>query len=128
MRPPFVLIVSVVLFLSLLSWGASEDKVPKGKPRLAVLVVFDQMRGDYLSRWEKLFGEGGFRRLQKEGAWLQNCHYPYAYTLTAPAHASLATGTSPYKHGIIANDWYHRATGKMIGSVESERHRPVPAP
>src|SRR5215831_10386710 len=42
--------------------------VPTGKIKLAVIVVFDQMRGDYLGRWENLFGEGGFRRLMTEGA------------------------------------------------------------
>jgi hypothetical protein len=48
--------------------------------------------------------------------------------LTAPGHASLATGTSPYKHGIIANDWYDRTRTKVVTSVESDKHRPVPAP
>src|SRR5436190_1450344 len=38
------------------------------RPRLAVVVVFDQMRGDYLQRWQDLFEPGGFRRLQQEGA------------------------------------------------------------
>jgi hypothetical protein len=128
MRIRYILVLPAILLLAQLPPGAADEKPSNLKPRLAVLVVFDQMRGDYLNRWEKLFGEGGFRRLQKDGAWFQNCHYPYAYTLTAPGHASLATGTSPYKHGIIANDWYDRATGKMIASVESERHRPVPAP
>jgi predicted AlkP superfamily pyrophosphatase or phosphodiesterase len=96
--------------------------------RLAVIVVFDQMRGDYLGRWETLFGEGGFKRLMKEGAWFQNCHYPYAFTLTAPGHASLVTGTSPYKHGIIGNSWYDRTAGELTSAVQSEKHRPVPAP
>src|SRR5262245_51854462 len=50
------------------------------KPRLAVILVFDQFRGDYLERWQALFGPGGFKRLQEEGAWFANCHYPYAYT------------------------------------------------
>src|SRR5262245_53175664 len=90
--------------------GSGDEEA--ASPRLAVLIVFDQMRGDYLIKWEKLFGEGGFRRLQKEGAWFQNCHYPYAHTMTAPGHASLATGTSAYKHGIIDNEWLDRATGK----------------
>src|SRR5262245_47344102 len=69
--------------------GASPDAA---RPRLAVLVYFDQLRGDYLSRWADLFGEGGFRRLQQEGAWFRNCHYPYAYTVTGAGHASVATG------------------------------------
>src|SRR5947199_7035926 len=65
-----------------------------GTPKLAVIVVFDQMRGDYLEKWRELFGEGGFKRLQADGAWFTNCHYPYSDTLTAPGHTSLATGTS----------------------------------
>lgn len=89
----------------------------KDPPRLVVQLVFDQLRGDYLSRWEKLFGEGGFRRLQQDGAWFTNCHYPYAYTLTAPGHASMATGCSPQKHGIVANNWFDRAHGETISSV-----------
>ena len=40
---------------------------PAERPRLVVLVVFDQMRGDYLTRWESLFGNEGFRRLGREG-------------------------------------------------------------
>jgi predicted AlkP superfamily pyrophosphatase or phosphodiesterase len=97
-------------------------------PQLAVLVVFDQLRGDYLARWEKLFAEGGFRRLQKDGAWFRNCHYPYAGTLTAPGHASMATGCPPARHGIIANDWYDRDAGAKVNAVRSERYRPVPEP
>src|SRR5205085_8573239 len=29
-------------------------------------------------------------------------------------------------HGIIANDWYDRASGKEISSVSSDRYEPVP--
>jgi hypothetical protein len=88
-----------------------------GPPALVVLVVFDQLRGDYLQRWESLYGEGGFKRLMKDGAWFTNCHYPYASTLTAPGHASMATGCSPDKHGIVANDWYSRAEAATISAV-----------
>lgn len=88
-----------------------------GRPRLAVMVVFDQMRGDYLDKWQPLFVEGGFKRLQTEGAWFANCHYPYAYTITAPGHTSLATGTYPSKHGIVGNEWYDRAHAENVTSV-----------
>lgn len=101
---------------------AQEERVP----RLAVLVVFDQLRADYLTRWEELFDKGGFRRLQEEGAWFQECHYPYSYTVTAAGHASLLTGCSPDRHGIIGNDWHDRASGKMVYCVGSDRYLPVP--
>jgi hypothetical protein len=93
-----------------------------------VLIVFDQMRGDYLSRWQTLFAKGGFERLQKDGSWFLNCHYPYANTMTAPGHAALVTGCSPRNHGIVGNDWYDRAAGKVVTSVESDRYQPVPPP
>jgi hypothetical protein len=96
------------------------------KPKLAVLLFFDQLRGDYLSRWDALFGEGGFRRLEKEGTWFQNCHYPYAYTVTAAGHASVATGCSPDRHGIVGNDWYDRAAGAPVYCVASDRYQRVP--
>jgi predicted AlkP superfamily pyrophosphatase or phosphodiesterase len=95
------------------------------KPRLVVLVVFDQLRGDYLTRWQKEFSKEGFGRLQREGAWFQNCHYPYAYTLTAPGHASMVTGCTPARHGIVANRWYDRASGEEVSAVGSERHQLV---
>ena len=46
------------------------------KPRLVVLVVFDQMRGDYLEKWKPRFGPDGCVRRQTEAAWYVNCHYP----------------------------------------------------
>ena len=78
-----------------------------GTPRvkLAVLVVFDQMRGDYLERWRPLFGAGGFARLQSDGAWFTRCYYPYGTTTTGPGHASILSGTCPDRHGIINNNW-----------------------
>jgi predicted AlkP superfamily pyrophosphatase or phosphodiesterase len=96
---------------------ASSAQGEAAKPKLVVLVIFDQMRGDYLKKWQPLFGAGGFKRLQEDGAWFTNCHYPYAYTLTAAGHTSLVTGTFPCKHGIIANDWYDRSSALTVSSV-----------
>src|SRR5262249_36399004 len=67
-----------------------------------------------------------FHRLEKDGAWFQNCHYPYSDTVTAVGHASVATGCSPPTHGIIANDWYDRAAGAEAYCVSSERYEQVP--
>src|SRR5579863_9623788 len=107
-----------LLVLCCLSLPASAAAPPPPAPRpavrLGVLVVFDQMRGDYLSRWQDLYGAGGFRRLLEDGAWFQNCQYPYAHTVTGAGHASLATGCSPQKHGIIANNWYERKEGQIV--------------
>src|SRR5581483_2466780 len=94
--------------------GPVAPAAPASEVHLAVLVIFDQLRGDYLSRWDELFGKDGFHRLEREGAWFQNCHYSYSNTLTGAGHASLATGTWPAKHGIIGNEWYDRAEGDVV--------------
>jgi predicted AlkP superfamily pyrophosphatase or phosphodiesterase len=109
-----------------ISTRADEPVVNAEKPRLIVLVVFDQMRGDYLIRWEPHFSEGGFRRLFKEGAWFQNCHYSYAATLTGAGHASILTGCNPARHGIVANEWYDVATGTSVNCTESIKFDRVP--
>jgi hypothetical protein len=100
---------------------------PAARPKLAVVVVFDQMRGDYPIRWRNLFDEGGFHRLARDGAWFQDCHYPYAHTVTAAGHSSIHTGCSPQTHGIIGNEWFDRTAGSEVSCVGSSRYTLVPA-
>ena len=94
--------------------------------KLAVLVVFDQMRGDYPARWRSLYGNGGFQRLMTEGAWFTDCHYPYGTTTTGPGHASILTGTCPDHHGIVNNNWNER--GVDVYCAASLRDTIVPPP
>ena len=100
---------------------------PDAKVKLAVLVVFDQLRGDYLARWQPQFGVGGFNRLMTDGAWYANCHYPYATTTTGPGHASILTGCSAEKHGIINNNWFDREAGEDVYCAGATRYRTIPA-
>jgi predicted AlkP superfamily pyrophosphatase or phosphodiesterase len=110
----------------LLGSHAGWARAAKDSPRLAVVIVFDQLRGDYLSRWQELFGAHGFRRLQTEGAWFTQCHYPYSETVTAAGHASIHTGCSPAEHGIVGNEWFDQARGEITGCVEAPRFEQVP--
>jgi hypothetical protein len=127
-RLPFARFVGLALLLGVLApiLVVRTETPPPPAPRLAVLVYFDQLRGDYLTRWDELFGAGGFHRLEQEGAWFVNCHYPYSDTVTAVGHASVASGCSPRTHGIIANDWYDRKAGASVYCVSSERYERVP--
>jgi len=104
---------------------ATSAGVSAPKVRLAVLLVFDQLRGDFLERWDALWGPDGFRRLQREGAWFVHCHYPYGVTATGPGHASILTGTCPDRHGIVNNNWYEN--GENVYCATWPRYRVVPA-
>ena len=83
-------------------------------PKLVVGIVVDQMRADYVYRYWDNFGEGGFKRLVNDGAFCRNAHFPYVPTDTGPGHASLYTGTTPSRHGIVANDFFVRSLGRTV--------------
>ena len=55
---------------------STADASDASKGKLVVLVVFDQMRGDYISRWSEQFGADGFERIKRKGIWYSNVHLP----------------------------------------------------
>src|SRR5215469_16993702 len=44
-----------------------------GHPKLVVIIVIDQFRGDYLERYRDQFIEGGFRLFLDRGAYFTDC-------------------------------------------------------
>jgi hypothetical protein len=91
------------------------------KPKIVVVIVVDQLRGDLLERFHDEFVPGGFRRFMDQGAWFTNCYYNYANTRTAPGHSTLGTGTYTLGHGIMANDWWNPSKRRFVSSVEDDR-------
>lgn len=102
---------SLILLISSIAYAQE-------KPKLVVGIVVDQMRYDYLSRYYDDFGEGGFKRLVEDGFLFRNAHYNYIPTKTGPGHASIYTGTTPSRHGIVGNDWFVPAIDRNINCVE----------
>jgi predicted AlkP superfamily pyrophosphatase or phosphodiesterase len=91
-----------------------------GRPRLVVVIVIDQFRGDYLERYRSEFGDSGFRFLLDHGAYFSNCNYNYANTRTAPGHSTLFTGAYTDGHGIVSNEWWDQKKKRMVTSVEDD--------
>jgi len=114
----FITLLSFFLILSTNGLAQKKNKKEAAsvleRPKLVVGIVVDQMRYDYLYRYWNKYGEGGFKRLMRQGFNYKNTHYNYVPTATAPGHASVYTGTTPGRHGIIGNSWYVRETGKSI--------------
>src|SRR5450631_4529473 len=90
------------------------------RPKLVVVIVIDQFRGDYLERYRDQFVEGGFRVFLDRGAYFTDCNYDYANTRTAPGHATLFTGSYTSGHGIVANEWWDPQKKKRVTSVEDD--------
>src|SRR4029077_2504918 len=104
------------LWLVSLSFASAYN----ARPKLIVIIVIDQFRGDYLERYRDQFGESGFRLFLDHGANFTDCNYNYANTRTAPGHATLFTGAYSNGHGIAANEWWDPKKKKMVTSVEDD--------
>ena len=84
------------------------------KPKLVVGLVIDQMRWDYLYRFNALYGEGGFKRMLKEGFSSENNFIPFVPTYTGVGHTGIYTGSVPALTGIVGNNWFDKTTGKAV--------------
>jgi predicted AlkP superfamily pyrophosphatase or phosphodiesterase len=94
-------------------------------PKLVVGIVVDQMRYDYLTRFNDRYGYGGFKRLITEGYNFKNNHFNYVPTYTGPGHASVYTGTTPQNHGIISNNWYDKFESIEVYCVQDDSQTTV---
>ncbi len=99
------------------------------KPKLIVLLVFDQFRADYLTRFGNQFlpatqsdgKPGGFRYLMQNGAYFPFAEYDVLQAMTCPGHAMIATGAHPYLMGIPLNDFYDRNQKRMAYCVDDAK-------
>jgi predicted AlkP superfamily pyrophosphatase or phosphodiesterase len=89
------------------------------RPKLVVVVVVDQMRADYVDKFQGQWS-GGLKRMVNEGAWFREAAYPYAATETCPGHATISTGSFPATHGIVANAWWDRDSQQMVTCTSDE--------
>lgn len=117
--------IATYFFLSILLITSCKPfkKQSIKKPKLVIGIVIDQMRYDYLARFDKKYGNDGFKRLINGGFSLENAHYNYIPTYTAVGHTSIYTGTTPENHGIIGNYWYDKYLKKSIYCVDDVNYQ-----
>ncbi len=114
--------LGILCVLALVGLTCAKDA--PSLPRLIVVIVVDQMRYDYLTRFQDLY-QGGFRTLLEKGAVFTEARYRHALTLTAPGHAVILTGRHPATSGITANNWFDPDLGAKRTAVADPDYRPV---
>ncbi len=102
----------------------AKRKAPLAKPKLVVMLVVDQMRGDYVDKFRGQWS-GGLKQLVEEGAWFRDAAYPYATTETCVGHSTISTGALPATHGMIANAWWDRETQEMVTCTSDPKAKNV---
>lgn len=99
--------------------GQAQQAVPR--PKLMVGVILDQMRWDYLYRYNDRYSEkGGFKRMLKQGFTCENTLIPYAPTITACGHSTVYSGTVPAISGITGNSWWDQAQQRSVYCTEDK--------
>jgi len=111
--------------------------IPPEKPKLIVGIIIEQLRYDQIERFSNRFSEKGIKRLLNEGTFYQNASYEYMLIQSAPAYATISTGTEPAWHGITSDSWYLPLRNELTyctqdpgidpagGGYESGLHSPV---
>ncbi len=105
---------SIMAGLLLVLSTAAAAQSPPRRPKLAVVIVIDQLRPDYLQRFRTHFGRRGFNLLLAGGASYSQARHLHAATLTCPGHATVLTGSPPSVNGIISNVWYDAAADRAV--------------
>jgi predicted AlkP superfamily pyrophosphatase or phosphodiesterase len=117
-------VISCMLIITTLSAQkktiVKTNQATASQPKIIIGMMVDQMRWDYLYRFQNRYTEGGFKRLLREGFSCENTMIDYSPTVTACGHTCVYTGSVPAVNGIAGNDWYDREKGKSVGCVDDE--------
>src|ERR1700738_1792303 len=136
------MVVVLALLLALLPPASVRADAYHAKPKLVIILVIDQLRGDLLDRYrDRITAPNGFNLFLTRGAYFNSCYYDYANTKTAPGHATIGTGAYTSGHGIGSNEWWDlppnppRAISageddpsRLVGPFDALPAPPPPAP
>ena len=110
---------AALVALTVIATAAAEP------PKLAVLIVVDQMRADYVDRFQGDW-TSGLKRMVTKGAWFSRAAYPYLDTVTCAGHATIGTGAYPSTHGVFQNAWIDRESDALISCTQDATVKGVP--
>ena len=119
-----------ISLLAVLGWNA-ETAAQNGTrqvPKLVVNITIDQLRSDFLEAYAPLYGPDGFKKLMEQGRVYENASYPLIQTDRASAIATILTGTTPYYHSIVGQQWINRETLRPQYCTQDDRQNDIPSP
>lgn len=113
-----VIFYSLALFLLNTFLSAQETAIiPSEKPKLIIGIEISQFRYDFIPRYWDKFGEDGFKKLINRGSYCENTSYNYLFSDLGVGSATIASGTNPAMHGIVAGSWYNNLRDEIINYV-----------
>ena len=98
-------------------FAQGHTTVSAATPRLIVGLIVENMHPDYIERYWDKFGEDGFKRLYTGGYICANHHVNNLIQRPTVGMATLYTGTTPSRHGIINDSWIDRLRNKETDCI-----------
>jgi len=113
--------IVILIFAGFISpfylFAQGHTSISANAPRLVVGIVVEDMNPDYIERFWNKFGPGGFQRLFNKGFVCANHHFDNLVQRPSVNMATLSTGTTPSRHGIINDIWVDRLTRKETNCI-----------
>lgn len=126
MRVPLVCLLSLSLSIGC---GATHpaptlpSHAAAPRPRIVVTLVYDQLASWVLElHRDRLDPHGAIRRTIDRGTYVHRVAYQYAGTYTAPGHAAIYSGASPWQSGIPSNRVWDHARAARLSSMDDGAH------
>jgi len=95
------------------------------KPKLVVGIVVDGLKYDWIEHYWNLLGEGGIKKLIKQGTNYSNTAVPFLLADIGSANASISTGAPPAIHGIVSENWYDRLRKEPVNCTKDFLTKPT---
>lgn len=97
----------------------------EARPKLVVNIVVDQLRTADLEYLQTLFGNKGFNRLIREGAYLRDIDFHAESPDIANTTALLATGAHPGATGVPAASLFDNEAKRMVKTLSDKKYNGV---
>lgn len=117
-----ILLLFAIFLVGWKSFAQNSNLLNEDRPRLVIGITIENMRADYLTKFESTFQQGGFKRLLKHGAVFQNARLDIHNIRTSTGLATISTGVYPASHGIVSDEWLNQLTEEMIHCVRNDKY------
>ncbi len=107
-------------FTSVQIHAQGHTTISANTPRLVVGIVVEDLNPDYIERYWNKFGPGGFQRLFSKGFVCANHHFDNLVQRPSVNMATLSTGTTPSRNGIINDMWIDRLNKKEVNCIKDD--------
>lgn len=93
-------------------FGNRPAEAEPHQDRCVIMVTIDGLANFYID--DSRSDIPVMRKLAAQGARAEGGMIAAFPTVTWPTHTTLATGTTPAQHGVVGNNYFDRATGKLV--------------